>query len=77
MLPLLATVMFVSEVGRNHTAFHTTLMMLDLIEKSVKIDTSTSGRVEQHAVVTGNDQRDFCPDRHQGDSDGQGGRHSD
>ena len=39
-LPLLASVMFLSEVARNHTAFHSGLMMLDLIEKGVSIDTS-------------------------------------
>lgn len=32
ILPLLTSVLFVSEVGRNHTAFHTNLMVLDLIQ---------------------------------------------
>ncbi|AHG93838.1 hypothetical protein J421_6303 (plasmid) [Gemmatirosa kalamazoonensis] len=40
-LTLLVSVMFLSEVARNHTAFHTGLMLLDLIEKGIKVDTST------------------------------------
>ena len=39
-LPLLASVMFISEVARNHTAFHTGLMLLDLIEKGIGVDGS-------------------------------------
>jgi hypothetical protein len=34
ILPLLTSVLFVSEVARNHTAFHTNLMVLDLVEKA-------------------------------------------
>jgi len=37
VLPLLTAVLFVSEVARNHTAFHTNLMLLDLIEKGVSV----------------------------------------
>ncbi len=40
-LRLLAAVMFLSEVARNTTAFHTGLMLLDLIEQGITIDTST------------------------------------
>ncbi|MCG8615543.1 MAG: hypothetical protein MI802_04955 [Desulfobacterales bacterium] len=36
ILPLLANVLFVSEAARNHTAFHAALMILDLIECSIK-----------------------------------------
>jgi hypothetical protein len=37
ILPLLTSVLYVSEVARNHTAFHTNLMVLDLVEKGVRI----------------------------------------
>lgn len=38
-LPVLANVLFVSEVCRNHTAFHTNLMALDLIERGESLPT--------------------------------------
>ena len=41
VLPLLTTVLFLSEVGRNHTAFHTNLMLLDLVERGVTINGGT------------------------------------
>ncbi|MEN9579015.1 MAG: hypothetical protein RJA70_2024 [Pseudomonadota bacterium] len=37
-LSVLTTVFFVSEVARNHTAFHTTLMAMDLIEMGAVLD---------------------------------------
>jgi hypothetical protein len=36
-LPVLTVVLFVSEVARNHTAFHTNLMALDLIQDCMKM----------------------------------------
>jgi len=42
VLPLLTTVLFLSEVARNHTAFHTNLMMLDLVEKGVSLTGGTT-----------------------------------
>jgi hypothetical protein len=44
-------VLFVSEVARNHTAFHTNLMMLDLVEKGVSISTGTSFRYTLRNVL--------------------------
>jgi hypothetical protein len=37
ILPCLTVVLFIAEVARNHTAFHTNLMLLDLVQKSVKL----------------------------------------
>ncbi len=42
VLPLLTSVLFISEVARNHTAFHTNLMMLDLVEKGVSLTGGTN-----------------------------------
>lgn len=39
-LPVLAAVLFLSEVTRNHTAFHTNLMAMDLIQKGLSLPTS-------------------------------------
>lgn len=41
-LALLASILFIAEVARNHTAFHTGLMGLDLIEKAVKISDASA-----------------------------------
>jgi hypothetical protein len=51
-LPLLTVVFFISEVRRNHTAFHTGLMMLDLIEKGVSYDTSGPGQQQGPLTLT-------------------------
>jgi len=40
-LRMLAAVMFLCEVARNTTAFHTGLMLLDLVEHGIRIDTTT------------------------------------
>ncbi|HEX8712890.1 MAG TPA: hypothetical protein VF730_13515 [Terracidiphilus sp.] len=42
ILPLLTSVLFLSEVARNHTAFHTNLMLLDLVEKGVSLTGGTT-----------------------------------
>jgi hypothetical protein len=42
ILPVLTAVWFISEPARNHTAFHTGLMLLDLIEQGIKIGTGDS-----------------------------------
>lgn len=51
VLPLLTSVLFVSEVARNHTAFHTNLMMLDLVEKGVSITGGTSFKYTLKSVL--------------------------
>jgi len=51
VLPLLTSVLFVSEVARNHTAFHTNLMMLDLVEKGVSITGGTSFKYTMKSVL--------------------------
>jgi hypothetical protein len=42
ILPLLTAVWFISEPARNHTAFHTGLMILDLVEQGIKIGSGAS-----------------------------------
>lgn len=41
VLPVLTVVLFISEVARNHTAFHTNLMAMDLIQAGLSLPTST------------------------------------
>lgn len=42
ILPALTAVLFISEVARNHTAFHTALMLLDLVETGARTGQSAS-----------------------------------
>ncbi|WP_428269701.1 hypothetical protein [Haliangium sp.] len=42
ILPILTSTLFVSEVARNHTAFHTNLMALDLIQAPDGVETNMS-----------------------------------
>jgi hypothetical protein len=51
VLPLLSTVLFVSEVARNHTAFHTNLMLLDLVEKRIAISGSTPFKYDMKTAL--------------------------
>jgi hypothetical protein len=44
-LPVLASVLFISEVCRNHTSFHTNLMALDLIEHGASLPLARGGSI--------------------------------
>jgi len=45
-LPVLTVVLFVSEVARNHTAFHTNLMALDMIQDGMSMPTALGGSID-------------------------------
>lgn len=66
ILPLLTNVLFVSEVARNHTAFHSALMMLDLLEYSVKAASTMkqlpTGQINWEWALWQPEGKTACPD---------------
>lgn len=59
-LPVLTVVLFISEVARNHTAFHTNLMALDLIQDGIDMPTASDSIIWNWDNAIWID--DACPD---------------